>query len=76
MFGVRTNESDVVFLENFCETSVLGQKTVAWMHRVGAGDFACRDDGGNIEITVARRRRANAYALVRKLDVHRVSVRG
>ena len=76
MFSVRTNESDVVFLENFCKTSVLGQKTVTWMHRVGARDFARRDDGGDVEITVTRRRGTNAYALVRELDVHRVSVGG
>ena len=76
VFGLRTDEADLMFLENICETRVLGQKTVAWMNGVSASDFARRDNRGNVEITVARRWRADAYALIRKLDVHRVFVGG
>ena len=76
VFGLRTDECDLVLVKNFRETRVLGQKTIAWMNGVGAGDLARRDNGGNVEIAVARRRRPDAYALVRKLDVHRVPVGG
>ena len=76
MFGLRTDECDLVLVENIRETRVLGQKTVAWMNGVSAGDLACSDDRGNVEIAVARRRRPDAYALIGQLDVHRVLVGG
>ena len=43
MFGSRTDELHVVLGENFRETGVLGEKSVAWMNGVGAGDFASRE---------------------------------
>ena len=76
VLGPRADEHDVVLLQDFRETRVLGQKAVARMNGVGAGDLARRDNGGNVEITVARRRRADAHALIGELDVHRVPVGG
>ena len=76
VFGLRADECDLVLLENVGETRVLGEKTVAWMNGVRAGDLARRNDRGNVEIAVTRRRRTDAYALVGELDVHRVPVGG
>ena len=76
VFGLRADECDLVLVENLRETRVLGQKAVAWMDGVGAGDLAGRDNRGNVEIAVAGRRRPDAYALVGELDMHRVLVGG
>ena len=46
------------------------------MHRVRAGDFAGREQRGNVEIAFARGRRADADALIRELHVHRFGVGG
>jgi hypothetical protein len=58
------------------EAGVLGQEAVAGMDRVGAGDLAGRDDRRDVEIAVARRRRADADALVGEPHMHRVGVGG
>ncbi len=44
VLGLRADEHDVVLLQDFRETRVLGQKAVAWMNGVGAGDLARRDN--------------------------------
>ena len=76
MLGLGADEGDAVLVENFGETGVLGQKAVARMHGVGAGDLAGREQGGHVEIGIARRRRPDADAFVGELDVHRLLVGG
>ena len=63
-------------VEDLGEAGVLGQEAVAGMHRVGAGDLAGRDQRRDVEIAVARRRRADADALVGEPHVHGVGVGG
>ena len=65
-----------MFLKNLGEARILGEKAVARMDGVGAGDFAGRHDRRNVEIALARRRGPDANALVGELDVHRLLVRG
>ena len=76
MLGLGADEMDVVLFENFGEARVLGQKAVARMHRVGAGDLAGGEQRRDIEIAVARGRRADADALVGEPDMHGVGVGG
>ena len=76
VLGLRADEGDAVLGENLGEARVLGEEAVAGMHRVGAGDLAGGEQGGDVEIAVARRRRADADALVGELDVHRLLVGG
>ena len=66
----------LVLGENVGEARVLGEKAVAGMDCVGAGDLAGGEQRGDVEIGVARRRRADADALVGELDVHRLLVGG
>ena len=63
-------------LEDFGEARVLGQEAVARMHRVRAGDLAGGEQRRDVEIAVARRRRADAHALVGEPHMHRVGVGG
>ena len=76
VFGLRPDELHAVFGENFGKARILGQKSVAGMHGVGAGDLAGRQDGGNVEVAVLRRGRADADALVGKAHMHGVGVGG
>ena len=76
MVGLRADEGDLVLLEDIREARVLREEAVARMNGVSAGDLAGRDNRGDVEIAVARRRRPDAYALVGELDVHRVLVGG
>jgi hypothetical protein len=61
-------------LDRFGEVRVLRQEAVAGMDGVGAGDFRCRQDGGDIEVALARRRRADTDRLVGQPHVHRIAV--
>ena len=74
MLGLRADEGDAVLGQNVGEARVLGEKSVAGMHRVGARDLAGRHQGRHIEIALARRRGADADAFVGELDVHRLLV--
>ena len=76
MLGPRTDELHVVLGENFGEAGVLGEKAVARMHGVGAGDLARREQRRNIEVAVLGRRRTDAHALIGEPHVHGVLVRG
>ncbi|ENN85990.1 hypothetical protein RHSP_16060 [Rhizobium freirei PRF 81] len=76
MLRRRPDEGDAVRLENIGELRIFRKETVAWMHGVGAGDFAGGDDLVDVEIAFARLRRADANALIRKPHVHRVRVGG
>ena len=74
VFCGRSDKGDGVLLEDLGETSVLGEKPIARMHGVGAGDLAGRDDRGDVEIAVLRWRAADAHALVGKAHMHGVGV--
>ena len=67
---------DVVLFEDFGEARVLGKEAVARMHGVGAGDLAGGEQRRDVEIAVARGRRADADALVREPHMHGVGVGG
>ena len=66
----------IVLGENFGEARVLRQEAVAGMHRIGAGDLAGREQRGNVEVAVLRRRRTDADALVGEPHMHGVGVGG
>ena len=57
------------------ELGVLGEKSVARMDRVGAGDFGGRDQARNVEIRLARRRGADADVVVGEAHVQRFAIR-
>ena len=61
-------------LEDLGEAGVLGEEAVARMDRVGAGDLAGGDDRRDVEVALARRRRADADALVGEPHMHGVGV--
>ena len=76
MFGLGADEADVVIGQNFGEFGVFRKKAIAGMDGVGAGDFAGGEQRGNVEIGLARRRRADAHRFVGELDVHGFGVGG
>ena len=76
MLGRRADEGDVVGGQDVGELGVLRQEAVARMDGVGAGDLAGGDDLVDVEIGVARRRRADADAFVGEPDMHGVGVGG
>ena len=76
VFGTGADELDAMLGEDIGEAGVLRQEAVARMHGFGAGDLAGRDDGRNVEIAVARRRRADAHALVGQPHMHGIGVGG
>ncbi len=76
MFGLGTDEVQAVIVEDLGKARVLRQEAVARMHRVGAGDFAGRQDSGYVEIAIFGGRRANADALVGKAHMHGVGIGG
>ena len=74
--GFGPMKCDIVLAEDFGEARVLRQKAVAGMHRIGAGDLAGGEQRRDVEIAVARRRRADADAFVGEPHMHRVGVGG
>jgi len=76
VFGGRTDERQAVVLDDLHEGRVFRQEAVAGMNRLGAGDLAGRDDRGEVQVALPRRRRADAHGLVGHADVHRVGVGG
>ena len=56
------------------ELRVLGEEAVARMNRVGAGDLGGGDDARNLEVRVARGRRADADIVIREAHVQRFAV--
>jgi len=72
----RADEGETVRLDRFGETGILRQEPVAGMDGIGAGDCRGRQDRGNVEITVARRRRSDADRFVGQPYMHRVAVGG
>ena len=76
MFGLGADKSNIVLFENFGETGVFRQETVAGMDGIGPGDFAGGQKGWNIQIGITRRRRPDAHRFIRKLDVHGIGIGG
>ena len=76
VLGLRADEVDAVLDQDFGEARVLGQEAVAGMHGVGAGDLAGGEQRRDVEVAVARRRRADADALVGEAHMHGVGVGG
>ena len=71
----RSDELDVAALADFGEVGILRQQAVAGMDRVDVGDFGGADDGGNVQITLRKLRRADADGFIGKTHVQRVAVR-
>ena len=76
MRGLGADEMDVVLRQDLGEARVLGQKAVARMHGVGAGDLAGGEQRRDVEIAVARGRRPDADAFIGQPHMHGVLVRG
>ena len=76
VLGGRADEDQAVVLDHVDEGGVLGEEAVAGMDRLGAGDLAGGDDVRHRQVALARRRRADADALVGHADVHGVRVGG
>ena len=76
MLRRRTDEGETVCLDSFGEARILRQEAVARMDGVGAGDRRGGEDGGNVEVALAGRRRADAHRFVGQPDMHRVAVGG
>ena len=76
MLGLGADEGEIVLGEDLGEAGVLGQKAVAGMHGVGAGDLAGGEQRRDVEIAVLGRRRADADALVGEPHMHGVGVGG
>ena len=75
MLGLGADEGDVVILQDLGEAGVLGEKAVAGMDGIGAGDLAGGEQRRNVKIAVARRRRPDADALVGEAHMHGVGIR-
>ena len=74
--GLRANPVQAALLHHLGELGVLGQKAVAGVDGVRAGDLGGADERGNIEVALPRRRRADADLLVGEANVQRIGVGG
>ena len=72
---IGPDELDVARLAHFGEVRALGEKPVAGVDCVGAGDFRRADHGGDVQVAVGAARRPDADVLVGELDVQLVLVR-
>jgi hypothetical protein len=52
VLGLRADEMQIMLGEDFGEAGILGQEAVAGMHRIRPGDFARREQRGDVEIRV------------------------
>lgn len=75
MLRRRADKGDPVRIEDVGEFRVLRQEAVTRMHRIRTRDLAGRDDRRYVQIAFARRRRADAHALIREPHMHRIGVR-
>ena len=76
VLGLGADEMDAVLGQDLGEAGVFRQKAVAGVHRVGAGDLAGREQRRDVKVGFARRRRADAHALVGEANVHGVGIGG
>jgi hypothetical protein len=74
--GRRADPRQLALAADVGEIGILREKAVAGMDRIGAGDLGRRDDHRNVEVALARRRRADAHRLVCEFDVQRVGIGG
>jgi hypothetical protein len=73
-FRPWADEGEAGFLDALAEVGVFGKEAVAGMDGLGVGDFRRRDDRRNVEVALARGRRADADRFVGELDVFRFGV--
>ena len=76
MFGLGADPHDIVRFDDFGEPGIFRKEAVAGMNRIRPGNFGCRDDRGDVEIAVGRRRWANADCVVGQAHMHRLGVGG
>ena len=74
MFGLGADEDNLMLFDDFGETRVFRQKAVTRMDCIGIADFGCRDNRGDIEVTVLGGRRPYANRLIGEANVHRVGI--
>ncbi len=60
--------------DDFGKAGIFAQETIAGMDRVRARDFGGRNDRGDVEIALGRRRWPDADRLIGEADVHRVAI--
>ena len=72
--GLRADEHEAGALDLLGEVGVLGQEAVARVDRLRIGDLGRRDDRGDVEVALRRRRRPDAHRFVGERDVLRVAV--
>src|SRR5439155_65021 len=63
-------------LHHLRELRIFTEKSVSGMDGVGAGHLGGGEDGGDVQVALLGRRRADAERLVGELHVQRVRVRG
>ncbi len=63
-FSARADEYKTAFFHTFGKIGVFREEAIARMNRLGIGYFRCADDGGDVQITQVRRRRAYTNGLV------------
>jgi len=58
------DEFDSVFAADFCKLAVLCQKSIARMNTICIGDFGCRHDVGDVQITVGTGRFSDTHSFI------------
>ncbi len=69
------DEGDVGGADGVGKFAVLGEEPITRVEGVGAGDLGRRDEPGDVEVGVPRRRSADAHVVVREAHVQRLAVR-
>ena len=72
----RPNENEASLLDGIGEVGILGEETVARMHRVGAAAGGRGNDRGNVEVRLGRLRRSDIDRLIGKPDGKAILVGG
>src|SRR6476619_6211804 len=70
----RADKGEAAALDALREISVLREKAVAGMDRLGVGDLGGGDDRGHVEVALRRGCRTDADGFVGELDVLRVAI--
>jgi len=72
--GARADEDEAAALDPLGEVGVLGEEPVAGMDRHGVGDLRGADDGGDLQVAVAGRSRADTDRFVGEQHVLEVPI--
>jgi hypothetical protein len=72
--GTRADEGKAAFLHPLGKIGIFREETVAGVDGLGVGDLGGGDDGGDVEIALVARGRADADGFVGELDVNQVAV--